>query len=226
MGDPRDQHGARRPLRSRNIVVFQRLATGLGRSGVAPNAISVLSMAFAAGAGAALAATSWTEGGLLRGCWLLAAGLIQLRLLANMLDGMVAMESGRASPVGELYNEAPDRISDAAILIGAGFATGGEPWLGWLAAIIALLVAYLRALGAAAGAGQAFHGPMAKPHRMFAITIVCLYCAATPAAWQPIDSPTGWGLAAWMLVIIIAGGLLTLARRWRWITMRLRERGP
>ena len=56
---------------------------------------------------------------LARGC----AGA-QLRLTANMLDGMVALASGRASKVGELYNEVPDRVSDAAVFIGAGLAWG------------------------------------------------------------------------------------------------------
>ena len=42
---------------------------------------------------------------------LVGAGLILLRLLANMLDGMVADESGEGGPLGSLYNEIPDRIS-------------------------------------------------------------------------------------------------------------------
>jgi hypothetical protein len=45
--------------------------------------------------------------------WLIAAIGAQLRLTANMLDGIVALASGRDSKVGELYNEVPDRVSDA-----------------------------------------------------------------------------------------------------------------
>lgn len=44
-------------------------------------------------------------------------------MLANMLDGMVAIESGRASPLGELYNDAPDRIAEAAVRALAGPAS-------------------------------------------------------------------------------------------------------
>lgn len=54
--------------------------------------------------------------------WLIAALGAQLRLTANMLDGMVALASRRDSKVGELYNEIPDRVSDAAVSIGAGYA--------------------------------------------------------------------------------------------------------
>jgi len=32
---------------------------------------------------------------------------IQLRLLANMLDGMVAQDAETSSKLGELYNEGP-----------------------------------------------------------------------------------------------------------------------
>ncbi len=69
-------------------------------------------------AGICLAATAYTPSLTTRAAWLLAACLIQLRLLANMFDGMVAIEQGRQSPLGELYNEIPDRVSDAFILIG------------------------------------------------------------------------------------------------------------
>ena len=54
--------------------------------------------------------------------WLIAALGAQLRLTANMLDGMVALVSARASKIGELYNEVRDRVSDAAVFIGAGYA--------------------------------------------------------------------------------------------------------
>ena len=56
--------------------------------------------------------------------WLFAALGAQLRLTANMLDGMVALASGRDSKVGELYNEVLDRVSDAAVFIGVGYAWG------------------------------------------------------------------------------------------------------
>ena len=56
--------------------------------------------------------------------WLVAALGAQLRLTANMLDGMVALASGRDSKVGELYNEVLDRVSDAAVFIGVGYAWG------------------------------------------------------------------------------------------------------
>jgi len=220
MGEP-DRSVDRRPIAVREWQLFQRLAGWLARRGVAPNGISVAGMVCGVAAGGALAATSYLSGVEQRLTWVAAAVLIQLRLLANMLDGMVAIEGRRASPVGELYNEVPDRVSDAATLIGAGYAAGGEIALGYSAACVALLTAYVRAMGKAAGAGQEFCGPMAKQQRMFLVTVVAGYCGLTPHDWQP-----SWGLATAALGVIIVGGLWTAVRRlWR-IALTLRKRTP
>ena len=224
MGEDEHTSTTRRPLKSRNLVVFQSIASWMAKRGISPNAISISSMVFSIAAGGALYATAGAEDGLVRLWWLAGAALIQLRLLANMLDGMVATESGKKSTNGELFNEAPDRVSDVVILVGAGFAAGGAPWLGWLAAIMALLVAYMRALGVTAGAGQAFEGPMAKPHRMFALTIVCLYGAAAPISWHWIDESSSFGVMAGVLALVIVGSLVTIVRRWHRITRDLKNR--
>src|SRR5438105_15679510 len=41
-----------------------------------------------------------------------------LRLWLNMLDGMVALASGKASRKGEIVNDLPDRVSDVIIFVG------------------------------------------------------------------------------------------------------------
>src|SRR5262249_47264128 len=149
-------------------------------------------------AGVAFALTQ-LDGGRLT-YFLAAALFIQLRLLANMLDGMVAIASGKISAVGELYNDIPDRISDAATLIGAGYAWGGDPALGYIAACCALFTAYVRIMGKAAGTPQHFRGPMAKQQRMFLMTLLAILAALLPESWQPlVGEPPRWGL--------IAGGL-------------------
>src|SRR5260370_4749474 len=146
--------------------------------------------------------------------WLIAALGAQLRLTANMLDGMVALASGRASKLGELYNEIPDRVSDAAVFIGAGFSCGGNVTLGYIATILAIFTASVRAAGKIAGAPNEFCGPMAKQHRMLVITVICVYSAVVPRPWQVLqfnnveDGAMGLGLA-----LIIVGCLITIARR-------------
>jgi phosphatidylglycerophosphate synthase len=131
-----------------------------------------------------------------------------------MLDGMVALASGRASKTGELYNEIPDRVSDAAVFIGAGFAWGGNVTLGYVATILAILTAYIRAAGKIAGAPNEFCGPMAKQHRMFVITVIALYSAITPLSWQTVTfNDSQVGLMTLGLLIIIAGCVITVIRR-------------
>jgi len=145
-------------------------------------------------AGIALTVTSIAD---YRVLWIIAALGAQLRLTANMLDGMVALASGRASKVGELYNEVPDRISDAAVFIGAGFAWGGNVALGYIATILAVFTAYVRAAGKIAGAPNEFCGPMAKQHRMLVITLICSQI----------------GLMTLGLAVIIIGCVITVFRR-------------
>ena len=213
----------RRPIATRDVPVVRRFASWLASTGLSPNAISMSSMVFGAAAGALLAATSFTEGWVWRTAWVGAAIMIQMRLLANLFDGMVAIESGKRSAVGELYNEAPDRFSDVVILVGAGFASGGGPFLGFTAAILAIGVAYIRALGAASGAGQAFGGPMAKPQRMAVLTLAALYCGMTPASWQPLHSASGRSIIGLALWVVILGCIVTVIRRLRDVARFLRE---
>src|SRR5438128_3088067 len=153
----------RRPIATRNRQWAQAATAWLASRNVSPNAISIASMCACIVGGIALALTSISDYRIL---WLVAALGAQLRLTANMLDGMVALASGRASKVGELYNEIPDRVSDAAVFIGAGFAWGGNIALGYIATILAIFTAYIRATGKIASAPKAFCVPMAKQLHM------------------------------------------------------------
>lgn len=214
----------RRPLKSRGWPIFHFLAARLAAAGVSPNAISLSSIVFAVLAGFAFAATDWVESDALRRVtWLAGAAAVQLRLCANLLDGLVAVEGGKGSAVGELYNEAPDRVADPAILLGVGYAHDGDPMLGAGASMVALFVAYIRALGASTGAGQVFLGPMAKQQRMALVTLLAVFCAAVPLAWQQ-DWFRGRGVVDFALLAIIVGGLVTAVRRIGRIAALLRQR--
>ena len=159
-----------------------------------------------------------------RALWFTAAIFVQMRLIANLLDGMVAVEGGKASAVGDLFNEVPDRISDPAILCGLGFAWGGCPILGLVAAMASVFVAYTRAIGASVGVGQVFLGPFAKPQRMALVTIVCVFSALMPGSWLTIHSGSGLGLAGWSSGFLIVGCAITAARRLKRIASLMRER--
>ena len=214
----------RRPLATRERNFSKVLANRLAASGITPNAISVAGMVAGIAAGVAFAVTGFGDS--YRWCFFLAAVLIQMRLLANMLDGMVAIQTESSSPVGELYNEIPDRVSDGCTIIGAGYAGGGSAELGFIAAALAIFIAYVRAQGKVAGAHQEFCGPMAKPQRMFLLTVLALVCAFAPTSWLDFGTPLpGWGLIAWGLGAIILGELVTVARRLLKISAALKEQG-
>jgi phosphatidylglycerophosphate synthase len=201
----------RRPIATRNRKWAQAATAWLAARQASPNAISIAGMCACIVAGIALGVTSIADYRIL---WIIAALGAQLRLTANMLDGMVALASGRSSKVGELYNEVPDRVSDAAVFIGAGFAWGGNVALGYIATILAVFTAYVRAAGKIAGAPNEFCGPMAKQHRMLVITLICLFSAVTPRSWQVI-TVSDWqiGLVALGLAVIAIGCVITVIRR-------------
>lgn len=214
-----DPTANRRPLATRKLASVHRLAGVLARAGVTPNAISVAGIGFALAAGFALlqaeAPGPMRLGGApWAGAWLVAAVFVQLRLLANLLDGLVAVEGGLGSRLGPLYNEVPDRIEDTLILAGFGVAAG-TPVLGLWAALAAVAAAYVRQLGGALGQPQDFVGPMAKQHRMAAVTL-----GAVLGFGEALVGG-GPGLPRLVLWAILIGTLVTVARRLGRIAARL-----
>lgn len=207
----------RRPIASRNSRWAAALARSLAARGVAPNRISQASIGF----GALAFLAFWGAGHAPPGpaALLLVAGALacQLRLVCNLLDGMVAIEGGRSAPDGAFWNEAPDRAADLLILAGAGLATG-HPALGLAAGAGAVLTAYLRELGRAEGAPADFSGPMAKPHRMAAITAGAVLGAVEVATLGSLRSLEA---ALW---IVALGAFATAARRSSRLIAHLRAR--
>ena len=203
------QSADRRPIAARDHWLARAVATWLANRRVSPNGISIFGLVCGLIAGAAFALTVWSPGAS-RALWLVGALLVQLRLAANMFDGMVALARRTASPLGELYNEIPDRLSDSAVLIGLGVAAGS--WgLGCLAALAAIATAYVRAVGKAAGAASDFCGPMAKQQRMFLVTLTALWFGLAPASWQ--QASAGVDLARIVLVVVALGATITAGRR-------------
>jgi phosphatidylglycerophosphate synthase len=202
----------RRVLATRNAGWARTLARQLALCGVRPNAVSIAGVGFAFASGAAFVLSSGLAREGRAALLLVAAAAVQLRLLCNLLDGMLAVEEGLKSPTGEIANDLPDRVSDVLILVGAGYAVphaSSAAVLGWAAAVVAVFTAYVRVLGGSLGLAQHFIGPMAKPHRMFALTLVSLLAAIEALAGLPSRAiPAG-------LALIVAGSIATAIRRTR-----------
>jgi len=198
----------RRPIAARSSGWAKWLAGRLAASSVTPNRISLLSCVFSLIGGALI---FWGGGW---ASWVGAAICIQLRLVCNLLDGMVAIEGGKASPVGALYNEFPDRVSDSLLLVPVGYAAG-YPWLGWCAALLAALTAYIRVFGGALGQAQDFAGVMAKQRRMALLTV-----GAFAQAVESTLATTRFSILIAGL-LIAAGSAITCWTRSRAIARRL-----
>jgi phosphatidylglycerophosphate synthase len=188
------------------------------RWGIHPDFVSYSSIL----AAAAAAICFWQAG---KHLWLLlpAAGFCYLRLWLNMLDGMVALASGKASPRGELVNELPDRISDVLIFAGTAHSGLCHPLSGYWAAIFALLTAYVGTLGQAVAGQREFGGLMSKPWRMVVLHIGAWLLLAD--RWGPNWSEL-WPLTIldWTHLVIIVGCLQTIAVRLRRTVGRLNRR--
>lgn len=172
--------------------------------------ISVFSVLFSFGAAAIfiLIGNGVLIGVVTRWWFLAAAVLIQMRLVCNLMDGMVAIEGGKKSATGDLFNEVPDRIADVAILAGLGLcAATNIHWgthLGWLAAALAVMTAYIRMQGAVLTGKHDFRGPMAKPQRMALVTACCVLVVLLPWVFD-------W--VFWTLALIVLGEIVTVWRR-------------
>ena len=195
-------NSSRRPLKIRDTKISKNIAKWLSKKNITPNQISVASIGFSAFAAICLALLPNSN-------WLipiLAAVFIQCRLLCNLFDGMVAMEGGKKTAAGELFNDIPDRIADSLILIAAGYAIYVVNFAfiaGWCAAILAVMTAYIRTLATSIGAPTNFQGPMAKQHRMAVMTIACVLTAFEPQGYFILLA----------LFIIIFGSIITIYRR-------------
>jgi len=170
----------------------------------------VLSVVFAGLGGTALISSAHGASGWRIALLIGGAVCMELRLLCNLLDGMLAIEGGMQTRMGVLFNELPDRISDAVIFVCAGYAipeVGRGSDLGWAAALLAVMTAYVRALAGSAGAAQDFSGPMAKQQRMHVLVVACLAEAALIGTGRH-----GYALAGALLLIITGCGVTVIRR--------------
>jgi len=213
------QPTSRRPIADAFRQTAQWAVRFCVRRGVHPDVISYLSMV-----AAALAALCFWQAS--NHPWLLVLGpaCCYARLWCNMLDGMVALASGKASWRGEILNDLPDRVSDVLIFAGVAHSGLNEVISGYWAAIFALLTAYVGMLGQAVGAQREFSGVMSKPWRMVTLHV---------GAWVTLgliwwgEPEIQWGkltVLDWTCVLIVVGCVQTIWLRLHRIMRALRER--
>jgi phosphatidylglycerophosphate synthase len=213
-----------RPTSRRPIAdIFRSTAHGATslcvRAGVHPDAISYASIV----AAAAAALCFWKAGA---HPWLLLLGpaFCYLRLWCNMLDGMVALASGKASWRGEILNDLPDRISDVLIFTGVAHSGLNTVFSGYWAAISALLTAYVGLFGQAVGVQREFSGIMSKPWRMVTLHLGAWITLAL--IWWKNGAIRFGELTVldWTCLVVVAGCLQTICVRLSRIMRALKEK--
>lgn len=212
------QPTSRRPIGEPFRATARGAVKACVRLGIHPDAISYLSIVAAALAGLCF----WQSG---RRPWLLlvAPAFCYVRLWFNMLDGMVALASGKASRHGEILNDLPDRISDVLIFVGVAHSGWNALVSGYWGAILALLTAYVGTFGQAVGVRRQFGGIMSKPWRMVALHAGAW---ATLAAILGNDGRVrfgGWTILDWTCLVIVVGCVQTIAVRLAAIMRELKD---
>jgi len=200
----------RRPIAVRSSPWSGRMASTLVAAGWTPNQVSLASIGFAVLGALLLVISAGTSHPVAACCLIFAAACIQLRLLCNLLDGLMAVEGGMKTASGVMFNEFPDRLTDTIFIVAAGYAARQGDLaveLGLLAALLAVMTAYVRAFGASQGLKQDFSGPMAKQQRMHLLA-GALVAGAVELC---LRGQTYIILAA--LVVVVVGAAWTSIRR-------------
>lgn len=196
--EPAYQPSSRRPIADIFRLTAHAAVRFCVRAGISADAISYSSMIAAAGAGLCLLFAAEAR-------WLLLVAplFLYLRLWLNMLDGMVALASGKASLRGEILNEVPDRISDVLIFAAVAHSGLAGAVSGYWAALWALFTAYIGTFGQAVGVQREFSGWMSKQWRMVTLHLGCWLMFFLPS----IGSRT---VLEWTCWLVVAGCVQTV----------------
>jgi phosphatidylglycerophosphate synthase len=213
---PGYQPTSRRPIADIFRATARNAVDYCIKNDIHPDTVSYASVV-AAAAAALLFWPAW------RWPWLLlfAPAFLYVRLWCNMLDGMVALASGKASPRGEIVNELPDRVSDVIIFVGVAHSGLCSPFNGYWAAIAALFTAYVGMLGQAVGVHREFSGPMSKPWRMVVLHLGAWWAFVRYISGGKQDLVEGFTVLDLTCLVVSLGCLLTIIIRLRRIVVAL-----
>lgn len=185
-------------LKPASQAVVAPVARWLVRQGVAPDLVTWAAVPVALAGGICLALSAAFP------ALLLVVPLAAvLRLGLNLLDGMVARESGVTHALGELWNELADRLADIVFIGGLAFHPAVDPRLALGAVIAAVVASYVGIAARAAGGRRQYGGPMSKPGRMATLAL------AAPLTFV-FGDPVWLTIGAW--VILIGGGVTAVTR--------------
>jgi CDP-diacylglycerol--glycerol-3-phosphate 3-phosphatidyltransferase len=154
----------------------------------------------------------------------LAAWLIGLGGICDILDGRLARARGIASAYGDFLDAMLDRFTETFMFVGIAWYLSGSTWIAAatvLAIAGSLLVSYARAFGEALGV--ACTGGLAQRAERLALLGIGTLLDSPLTRW--FDWPPGTVLSA-AVVAIAAGSVATAIYRGVFIARRLARRPP
>ena len=182
--------------------ILKPLADTLSRAGVTPDATSVLSLIFAAGAGVLYAISCGDR------TIALAAGiLVLLNGIADAMDGEIARIAGTAGIRGDFLDHVIDRYADVFIICGIFFGEYIDWRIGVAAIVGTLLTSYLGTQAQAVGLGRHYGGILGRADRLVLIMLASLLYFLYPYEIYGTSS-LGWSI----VLIAVASNLTTLQR--------------
>ncbi|MFA5261235.1 MAG: flavodoxin family protein [Candidatus Omnitrophota bacterium] len=143
---------------------------------------------------------------------LLAILLIFTRMTMNTIDGVMAIQRGKKTLVGEIVNALPDRYADVLLLLGLIFCPLCRQDLAVGAMGTVFLVSYTGMLGKAVGVSWQHHGPLGKVERLIFLmvfTLIQLFCPSLTIFRISL------GPLSWCMALYIVLGQITVLNRLR-----------
>jgi CDP-diacylglycerol--glycerol-3-phosphate 3-phosphatidyltransferase len=184
-------------LKPRFQAVLRPVATRCARAGISANAVTSAAALMSGLLGALTAAT--------RSRWLLLGYplFLLLRMALNAVDGLLARELSRPTPLGALLNELGDLVSDAALYLPLALVLPAPPWLVVAIVVVALIAEAAGIAAGAIGASRRYDGPFGKSDRALAFsTLAVVVAVGAPSAdrWLPAVLSVLLVMAAWTVV--------------------------
>lgn len=194
---------ALRPLALKYLEPLSRAAAD---AGISPNAVSALSLVFAALSGLLFyySGSDPESGPLL----VLAAGLlVALNSLLDAMDGVMARYLGVSSLKGDFLDHVIDRYADSFIICGIFFGGHAQWQIGVMTIVGVLITSYLGTQAQALNLGRYYGGIIGRADRLILIMLATVVYAIYPAPFYGLSS------LGWIILIIGVGSHITAFQR-------------
>jgi CDP-diacylglycerol--glycerol-3-phosphate 3-phosphatidyltransferase len=184
-------------LKPRFQAVLRPVAARCAGAGISANVVTSAAALMSGLLGALTAAT--------RSRWLLLSYplFLLLRMALNAVDGLLARELSRPTPLGALLNELGDLVSDAVLYLPLALVFPAPPWLVVAIVVVALIAEATGIAAGTIGASRRYDGPFGKSDRAVAFsTLAVVVAAGVPSAdrWLPAVLCVLLVMAIWTVV--------------------------